>query len=469
MSRILDLRTAALSLSILTALGLFVGLSGCASYQAKPLDTETQLPENAQALLTTSAVPTQAKQRTEIDFSDGLNLQEISVLAVLNNPELKAKRAQLAVAGAQAFAAGLLPDPQLSYSLDHPTGFTPGLVNAMSLGFGYDIIPLITRQANLRAARHGQTQVRLDLLWQEWQTIQQAKILAVRLLTKAEQIALLRQMRELYLTRFTRSERALQAGDTTLDIHGTDLTALLDSLSQLSQLEQAQNRTQHDLNRLLGLAPSAHPQLTQLSPPAEKSAQSLPTEVAKIVERRPDLMALRAGYASEEARVRAAILSQFPSLGISINRARDTGSVYTSGLSVSLNLPLFSGNRGNIAIARATRQQLFTEYHARIVQTESEIDQIFKLQALLRNQQQQLQQFLPRLQKLVEKARSAYQQGDIDALTFLNMESTWVNKRLEQLSLSQSVWENHIALTTLLAEPESDPFTNKNTAKAKQP
>jgi hypothetical protein len=33
------------------------------------------------------------------------------------------------------------------------------------------------------------------------------------------------------------------------------------------------------------------------------------------------------------------------------------------------------------------------------------------------------------------------------------MEMTWVNKRLEQLDLVQSAWENRLALQTMLALP----------------
>ena len=40
---------------------------------------------------------------------------------------------------------------------------------------------------------------------------------------------------------------------------------------------------------------------------------------------------------------------------------------------------------------------------------------------------------------------------DINALTFLNMETTWINKQLEQQSLVQSQWESRIALDTALA------------------
>ena len=75
------------------------------------------------------------------------------------------------------------------------------------------------------------------------------------------------------------------------------------------------------------------------------------------------------------------------------------------------------------------------------------------MQTILQQQQDSLQTYLPHLKTLVDRARGAYSRGDIEALTFLTMESTWVNKRLEQINLTQATWENHIALEALLALP----------------
>ena len=48
------------------------------------------------------------------------------MLAVANNPDLRVARDDAGVARAQAFAAGLLPDPQISLSADHPAGNVAG-------------------------------------------------------------------------------------------------------------------------------------------------------------------------------------------------------------------------------------------------------------------------------------------------------------------------------------------------------
>jgi len=436
------------------ALSLLAMLGGCATYQPNPLEETSPLViEPGELLVLAADMREGAAGGYHIDLADGLDLTGVGVLAVINNPDLRRQRAQWQIAGAQAFAAGLLPDPQLSVGLDKPAGNTAGLVNAWSLGLGYDIIPLITRQAQVDAARLGQDKVRLDLLWQEWQVIQQARSLAVRLQLEAQRLALLHSMLSLYQDRYQRSAQALQDGDITLDINGTDLTALVDTLSQINQLEQTHNQSRHDFNLLLGLDPQVSVKLAPLSQAVALDPDAVKVRLTRLPEMRPDLLALKAGYASQEARVRAAVLAQFPSLGIGVTRARDTGNVHTLGLSVNLGLPLFSGNRGNIAIERATREQLQAEFRARLAQTSVDVDRLLELQTILQQQQDELDIYLPRLKQLVDRARSAYDQGDIQALTFLNMESTWVNKRLEQISLVQASWENRIALEALLALP----------------
>ena len=438
------------ALTILLAL-----LSGCTSYAPQPLDTTTPLRTGLSELkMQMTPPPGEAAKGYAVNPEDGLDLTEIGILAVLNNPKLKALRKRWTVSGAQVFSAGLLPDPQLSAGLDKPAGKAAGLVDAWSLQLGYDIIPLITRQARTDAARKGREKIRLDLLWQEWQVIQQARSLAVRLQFETRRLELLHDIHQLYLDRYRRSARALQDGNVTLDVNGTDLTALLNALTQINQLEQARNETRHELNLLLGLEPGVHLALAPLVAPSPLPKETLANRLAHLPEVRPDLLALKAGYESQEANVRAAILAQFPSLGIGVNRARDTGGDRTTGLSITLHLPILSGNRGTIAIQRATREQLHEEYRSRLAQAEIDIDRLFSLQTILHEQQENLKTYLPHLEKLVHRARRAYARGDIGALTFLNMEFTWVNKRLERLKLTQAEWENRIALEALLALPD---------------
>jgi outer membrane protein TolC len=406
-------------------------LGGCAGYQPLPLSHSVKLAPNVDQLATLGAA-------RDINPLDGLNLTEVAIFAVSNNPDLKAQRTLLGIKRAELFSAGLLPDPQLSANLDYPTGSVPGTVNAFGIGLGYDIVPLINRGARVDSAQQAEQQVRLKLLWQEWQVSQRARSLAVQLAGERQQFALLQEMKDLYQQRYQRSRKAVTRGDLTLGVAGTDLTALLDTLSQINQLEQSSNDTRHELNLMIGLAPDAPLEIRLPPLPMLPMVQELSRNLQTLPQRRPDMLALQA---------------QFPSLSIGITRARDTSNVYTTGFNIGLNLPLFSGNRGAIAVERATREQLREEYQARLDQAMVDVDRLIRLQGIVAAQQKQLNEYLPTLEELVDRGREAYRNGDIDALTFLNMENTWVSKRLEQIRLDQTQRNNLIALQTLLAMP----------------
>jgi outer membrane protein, heavy metal efflux system len=108
--------------------------AACQSYSPQSLNprppswtTADRLVIDAAAIRGPAALATH-----RFDPSDGLDAIEVQTLAVVNNPELRLDRADLKIARAQAFAAGLIPDPQVALSSDGAlqvvvgrTGFEP--------------------------------------------------------------------------------------------------------------------------------------------------------------------------------------------------------------------------------------------------------------------------------------------------------------------------------------------------------
>jgi outer membrane protein TolC len=442
-------------LSIFFSVALML-LAGCATYSPLPLSDHTDFPSQVPMKINTSEMALPTLQHHEFNPANGLDMMEVAMLAVVNNPDLKAQRLKAKVAQAQLFAAHLLPDPQISASIDHPTDHGDGLTNAYGLGLNYDIVTLVTHAAGIDASSASAQQLNLDAMWQEWQVVQQARILYVQTVTQESHLKLLQQVQHLYAQRYSHSAEALKRGNLKMDTTGTDLTALLDANSRIGQSERDLNQTRHDLNALLGLAPDARLTLAGLEEPGLLQGSEISAELATLVKRRPDLLALQAGYQSQEATVHRAVLAQFPSLSVGLTRAQDTSGIHTVGFGITLNLPIFNFNRGEIAIQRATRAQLRQEYQARLDQTRSQIDMLQSRQSLVQKQRLGLNQYLPELERMVTSARHAYEKGDIDALTYLNMQNTLVNKRLEMIDLSKTLWDTRIALDTLLGWPDED-------------
>jgi len=442
----------AISLPLLV-LVLNLILGGCARYQSFPLPGGSPLVANVARLDT--ELPRGSSGIHPVNLADGLDLDEIAVLAAVNDPDLRARRAALGIAQAQVLAAGLFPDPQISAGWDFPTSHMTGLVNGWGLALNYDFIALLTRPARLEAARRHQDKIHLQILWQEWQVIRQARTLAVRYQLEIERLKRLEAVLTLYHQRSRRSARALASGDVTLDVHGTDLTALLQLYSQINQLRQTHNVTSHQLRRILGLEPSAALKLAPLPKYTRVAQPDLTLLLPSLASRRPDLLALKAGYRSQEARVRAAILAQFPSLSLGVAGARDTGSVNTIGPTATLTLPLFARGRGRISMARATRSQLAQEFQARLAESQVAVDQFRRQQAIILDQMDILDRYLPQLQPLVVQARSAYNRGEINPLIYLNLELTLLKQQLARIQLQQTLWSLRFRLEALLAWPES--------------
>jgi outer membrane protein TolC len=422
-------------------LGLaLLALGGCATYSALPLPDHSSLGASVAA----TGVPP-------------LDMDAVATLAVLNNPDLKAARAASGVAQAQAFAAGLLPDPQFSYSAEHPLDHVISPAdprypeyNAYGLGLSLDLQTLLTHSSNRAAASAAYRQARLDLLWQEWQTVAQARTLYVQQAVAEQRHAFLERAEQIYALAAARSQRAQAAGNATLADTSADEAVLLDVRTQLGTAGRSGLQARQALRTLLGVGPDVTLQLQPLSAPPIPARTAVQTAVAHLTQKRPDLRALQAGYGAQEARLRAAVLSQFPDISLGVTRARDVSNVHTIGASVSLTLPLFNRGRGQIAIERTTRAQLRSEYQARLDHAVGDVWQLWSELQQLDGQLHRVDQQLPRLQNNVEAATRAYQAGDFPAASYLALVGSYLAAREARADLMQNLWTDSIALATVL-------------------
>lgn len=435
-------------------------LAACQSYEPKPLPTASDLARTVPALTGTARLaPPPSPVATRIVPEDGLDLAEATLLAVMNNPDLRSARAAAGVSVAQLTAARLFADPQLSLGDDHPTTKAPGLTDGIGIGLNYDFGSLIVRRPIIDAARAERERARLALVWQEWLTASQARQLFVRTLALREQAAIRALEVRLYEDQYGRLSTALGEGGVSSVAAAAALVSLRDSSRQLGELSRQAERAGRDLRLILGLAPDApldlRPLQTDLPPPLDEEA--LQRAIGSLATRRPDLLGLASGYAAQEANVRRAIVAQFPAVSIGIRRAKDTSGVETVGFSAAITLPVFNRNRGEIAISQATRQRLYQEYQARIDAATSETAALAADSGLVRQQLRAAIASLPELEATANAARVAADRGDIDGFTYVGLETTANAKRLEVAQLRQALLEQHIALQTLLAgEPVAD-------------
>ena len=436
-------------LGILLAMSLT--FAACTTYAPKPLPDQVTLPQSAGSItLDPARLPFHSLSSHIFNPADGLDMDEVAMLAVANNPQLRQARDALGIARAQSFAAGLLPDPQLGFTSDHPTNGTAANTNAFNFNLSYDVNALLLRSSRKGAAQAQAQQVNLDLLWQEWQVVSQARLLFTRLTAQQALMAQLQTARGLLADRYQRSQQALAAGNITLDMASADLSALQNIERQINDLERSRLQNRASLNGLLGLLSTTPLVLVGEPHAAVMDAAAVQKDLVERLNQRPDLQALQAGYRSQEEKFRGAVLAQFPALNVGLTRARDTSGLYTMGFGLTLSLPIFNRNRGNIAIENATRTQLFDAYQDRLNSAYSEVAIALENQPLLQSQLQRTREGEHQLQIVAQRAQAAFQAGNLAAADYVRLQTALLNKQTEAINLQEALMEQQIALETLL-------------------
>ncbi len=430
------------------------GLAACATYHPKPLDEHAV----SQALSSpdTSRISIKAKEikhpilkPRDIDFEKGISTEDAAIVAVITNPTLRAERDRRGIAQAQLLQAGILPNPTFSYSLDLPTGGnTGGTVNAYGLGLDWNIIKsLLTRGSEVGAARAGAASVNLEVAWKEWQVAESAKQRVYRLFYLEKQLAVAREEENRLERNLAAIRKAVNMGDMTIiDLEAVDAT-LRRTHESVLDLEQKLKQERLGLNRVLGFPPSSKIPLKKwVTLPQFETVPPLGDIMEGLETRRLDLLALRQGYESQEARLRATVRAQFPEISIGLAHARDTSDVITTGFSVSIGLPVFDRNQGHIALETASRKQLYDEYMNRVFQARADAAGILADVRAVREQIDAANKAVDTLKKLVSVSYDGFLEGNIDALTYYNEVDRLTTRRLDVMRLEQDLADLHIAL-----------------------
>ncbi len=396
---------------------LCIPAATCATYHPEPLTpaslaTALKPPPWSRVRVMASALRHPLLPPISFDPGDGLSPDEAAILAVIANPELKARRDRRGIARAQVLEAGLLPNPVLSYSLDAPVGgVREGKVTAFGAGLEWEVSRLLPRNARRQAAGEAAAAVDLEIAWQEWQVAQAARLHATRLswLDRQQQLA---DRRCQVLEREKKSlHHAVEAGEvTSLELAAVEKASAA-SLQEATALRGQRTTERLAMYRAIGFPATASVSLQAPANGSPGSAPRMEELLAGLEDRRLDLVALRLGYASQEARLRAAIRAQFPRLDVGLTGGRDSDRLQTAGFEIRVALPLFDRNQGAIAKASATRRELFDEYAARLFAARAEVAEFRSRWTAAAEQVHNLEAALPGLRRQSAACRRSEDAG----------------------------------------------------------
>ena len=428
-------------------------LGGCASYHPMPLTqkavAERIAPPDLESIrIQAESIEHPILKPIPFDYRNGLSPDEAAILAVIANPMLRAARDKKEIASAQILKAGILPNPELSYNFEVPTGGdTAGKVNEFGLGLSWNIASLISRSSKVSEAKARKEAVDLDIAWQEWQVAQAAKADVYQVVVLKNQIALAEKASQQMGQNLAQIQKAVADGSMMANALNTVQAAKSQANANLLNLEKKADQKRLQLNRLLGLPADTQIRLSRnINLTSQAELPTVATPLKGLEQRRLDLLALRRGYDSQEEAVRVAIMEQFPRISIGPTISRDTDNIQKTGFGLSIELPVFNRNQGKITRERATRQKLFDEYVNRIFEAHSDIELLLSRIRFTNEQIAAAQTAETDLEGQEENYRDALADGRTDALTYYMAWNDLVSAHMKVLALQGQLAQAVVAL-----------------------
>jgi len=433
--------------ALLTVAGVAGLLAGCALYHPLPLARTPDLAGQLSSLATEAPATHPGAAPRQIDVGRPLGIDDVGLLAVLNDPELRSEQGQADLAQANLLQSSLLPNPSASVSFAPILGGTD-VAPAWIASLSQDVKAILTYHTHRKSARFQAQQVNADLLWQEWQIAQKARLLALDLYYGQQSLELSSRELGLLDDEVKEVQAAVRAGNLDLTALAPLLTAKAGVEQALASLSLTQLQSWQAIDALLGLDPQVRFVIATPSlPPLPSDLTALLTN---LPDRRPDLVALQLGYHSADEDVRTAIIGQFPAFVLGGEWGQDTSNVRSAGPTATFDLPIFDRNQGQVAQTRATRLLLHEQYQARL---DDAFGSVRGLDAQVRRLTEDLgsaSAAAVAAEKMSQSARKAYAQGNMDQRSLADFETTALDRRIQALALARSLGETQITLTVEL-------------------
>ncbi|MGJ0485091.1 MAG: TolC family protein [Methylomicrobium sp.] len=349
---------------------------------------------------------------------------------------------RIETARAEVAAAGVLPNPTISYGR---YDFVGGGANHMFDGNAQEQVTLEVpvliagqRGARIEAAEKGVSAAEADVEAEYAGLIHETRRLFVKMLAGQKRIAILeetaRDMQHLAAIVAGRKEAGNASAYDELRI-GVEASGIE------TRLETARNdlaETVGDLGVLLGMPgwkPAAVGKLAVLGVPADAQKLLSEAEVSN-----PDIIVAQRNESAADASLEKARRERWPAVAVQV------GTVYTDSPysnttfgGVSVEVPIFDRNQGGMARAEAAKHAALLEHDFATSRTRVAIERAVNL--LMRRQETRLKfekDVLSKLNTLKSMGESAYRFGKGTILELLDSYRSRTEMRLTEVDLIQA-------------------------------
>lgn len=392
-----------------------------------------------------------------------LTLPEALALAVMHNPELAAYSWEIRAADARALQAGLRPNPELGVEVEEAggTGSRRGLDSAETT---IQLSQLIERGGK-RAKRKQAAELEKKLAHWDYQS-KRLDVLARTtkafnsVLAAQENLDLTAKLLALSQQQADAVRQRVEAGkDMPLERNKAEVV-----YSQVRiQHRQAQSLLQDARRQLASAWNQKEPVFEKVRGELDEIGQ-LPAfnELAQQVGQNPDLERWQAEIElakAQEALERALGKQDFTvSAGMQrFNETDDNAVVF----GISIPLPVFDRNQGNIAAARFQTRKLQEQQKAAQARVHAELSEAYAALAGAHAEASETKEcILQNAKQAFENAQEAWRQGKIDTLNVLDAQRTFFETQTQYIESLAAFHEAHADVRRLIGSMPTTEITD---------
>lgn len=446
------------------ALGIAVAsLSGCQSYQPRPLDPSAHLESwssrsvHDESLRTFIETLDPVHHPEPFNLDDGIALHEAERIALYYNPDLRLARLRAGVHAASAEYAGRWDDPELDLDAMRITDSVPDRwIVASSLSI---TIPISGRLAAERQRADDAFRASISAIAEhEWAIRTELRDAWVEHAATHLRIARTEQLLESLGSLTESTDRLAAAGElpatqaSLFAIEHLNLTRAVHRLRADSFIQEQQLRS------LMGLSPDAP--LT-FNPSISPVASVAIPDTETLIAHHPTLVRLRDEYAVAESTLLREIRAQYPDLTIDPSYESDQGQSRI-GVIAGIPLPILNSNKQGIAQARAQRELARAQYETALERVVHELRVAIERVNQTRAQRTMYEsQVAPLVDQQLIDARRLLELGETEGLVLLESLTRAQRASLELIDtrLEESRALNHLRA---LAQPSEHSISDSN-------
>ncbi len=404
--------------------------------------------------------------------ADPLTLDWALETAINNHPSLGATWHEIIARQGKAQQAGLPANPALFGEIEEfgGSGDYSG-TDAMSSRVGISQEFQLGGKINKRVSE-AEAAIRIADLEHQIEIIEikaQVEKRFVKVFTLQELLSLQEEQVELISKIHEVIVKRVKVGDTS----PLDLTK---SQVELAMAEVEIEQTRRELEAAKYILASSwgaqFPRFSKISAQYKPVPDFTEQELKEAIKQSPAWYLMEAQLAGADANLNLAVAEKASDLELAggIQHFNETND-HAFFLGISIPLPLFNRNQGGIAEAKALSRKVHYENEAELLDLYTELQEAWQTLVSSRKAVQSLEsRVLPVAQNAYESINKAYNAGELDILSLLDAQRTWIDTRRTHLNLLLEQENSRIEIERLIGKgatsaPVLSPKNNDTTER----